>query len=954
MNPFTKYRSILMAGSAMALLAACTEAELADVASPGNGQPIQINPIPPSTGGGTADFATRSTAPSTASDCPTGTSFLTNVPLPSGATTNFCSLLPLGGGNILGTVTVPFAADPILISGTVFVGDGTDGAATVTFSAGQQFVSQGVTGQVDLLVVSRGSELNAVGNASNPIIFTSAEDFEDDGLPNGTSGTGDWGGLAINGSAPLNECTVDPAATPGTDACRQNGEGGSGEFGGGDAADSSGDFQYVRVQHAGFPFTPTNELNGVALQGVGSGTNFEFIQVHRGADDGFEWFGGTVNANNLVVTGANDDSLDWTDGWNGALQFALVVQATGDDNGIEGDNNGDTSNDAMPRSAPRISNITLIGDGGGSGEGIQLREGTAGTVANAIVTNFDQGLEFNPGGTGPDPVVNSLALSGNVADFAGSGAALFAAGMNNMTFAGGNTLDGVIPGVNENSVTATDPTGIDGTFVAANYVGAFAPTDTNDNNFTTGWTVPNSIPGAGSPDCPAGTTDVTASENLAAFPSRTETRVCEVNNPVLGGVNLVGGNLYRISGSTFVGIDRGADPATDGMTEDNEGILTIDPGVVIYGNCNGAANLCGSGVVDLLTVVRGSDIFVNGAPTNPVVMTSRADLEAGEVIRAGEAGDWGGLAINGRGRLNECTVDPAATTGTVDCEQNGEGGSGVFGGATDGDNSGRVNYLQIRYAGFPFTPTNELNSIALQGVGDGTEIDFVQIINGADDGIEWFGGAVNVSHAVITGANDDSLDWTDGWTGAVQFAIVRQNDGDDNGIEGDNNGDTSADAMPRSAPTVANVTLIGDAMDTGTPSGEGIQLREGTAGNVVNTVVVAFDQLLEFNPAGTGPDPVLNAVVLENAVATAATFAGDGATLFGAATNSASFTTGTAADSTLTVPAGFSTALIPGANETSVTAADPSAIDADLEAAAYVGAVENAGDTWFAGWTLGL
>ncbi|MEL7488604.1 MAG: hypothetical protein AAGJ87_15475, partial [Pseudomonadota bacterium] len=419
-----KYRSILLAGSAMALLAACTEADVQDVASPGDSQPIVINPIPPSTGGGGGGFASRATAPTTAADCGAGTTFLSGVSLPSGDTTNFCSLTPLGGGNILGTVNVPFSADPILISGTVFIGDSTDGAADVTFAAGQQFVSQSQTGQVDLLVVSRGSDLTAVGNATQPIIFTSAQDFEDDGLPNGTSGTGDWGGLAINGAAQLNECVIDPAATPGTGACRQNGEGGSGEFGGADNADSSGDFQFIRVQHAGFPFTPTNELNGIALQGVGSGTVFENIQVHLGADDGFEWFGGAVNAMNLVVTGANDDSLDWTDGWVGALQFALVVQQPGDDNGIEGDNNGDTSNDALPRSAPRISNITLIGDGPGSGEGIQLREGTAGTIVNAVVTNFDQGLEFNPGGTGPDPIVDSFALAGNDDQFAGSGAAL--------------------------------------------------------------------------------------------------------------------------------------------------------------------------------------------------------------------------------------------------------------------------------------------------------------------------------------------------------------------------------------------------------------------------------------------------------------------------------------------------------------------------------------------------
>ena len=226
---------------------------------------------------------------------------------------------------MLGEIDIPFSADPILISGSIFIGttdsaavsaaiSGSTGAtisgavddgmtAAVTFAPGQQFISQSATGIVDLLVVSAGSTLNAVGTATAPIIFTSFQDFEDDGLPNGTSGVGDWGGIAINGLAPLNECTVDSTAAPGTAECQQSGEGGSGIFGGDVVDDSSGDFQFIRVQHAGFLFNGEDELNGVALQGVGNGTTFENIQVHMGNDDGFEWFGGTVNAKNLVVTG---------------------------------------------------------------------------------------------------------------------------------------------------------------------------------------------------------------------------------------------------------------------------------------------------------------------------------------------------------------------------------------------------------------------------------------------------------------------------------------------------------------------------------------------------------------------------------------------------------------------------------------------------------------------------
>ncbi|MEZ5897495.1 MAG: hypothetical protein R3C40_05425 [Parvularculaceae bacterium] len=918
-------KSLLLA-TAAAALASCADG---DVASSGNGTPIVIQPIPGGGGGGgtISQFASRSTAPTSAADCGAGLTFVSNVDLlASGSRTNFCSLTPLGGGTVSGNVNIAFQADPILISGTVFLGDAAGASANVTFAAGQAFVSQSQSGQVDLLVVSRGSTLNAVGNSSSPIVFTSMQDMTDDLLANGTSGNGgDWGGLAINGAAPLNECTVDPTATPGSAACEQNGEGGSGVFGGGDANDSSGNFQYIRIQHAGFPFTASNELNSIAMQGVGAGTTVSHIQIVKGADDGIEWFGGTVEVDHVVITGANDDSIDWTDGWAGNLQFALVVQDSGDDNGIEGDNNGDTSPDATPRSAPRISNLTLIGDGS-SGEGIQVRAGTAGTIINAIVTNFAEGLEWGMAGTGPAPVIDSLALAGNVADFSGDGATLFAAGANNRSFPS-NSLNGVLPGVNENSVPATDPQTVDAAFAAASYVGAFSPSETAASNWTTGWTI--NIPGSQTAGCPSGTAEAAETPASAGFAGRSETRICVIATPVVGDVRLTSGNMYRIDGSTFVGVDRGADPANP---VGQQGALTVDPGVVIFGNQT-------PNIVDLLTVSRGSQIFVNGSSVAPVILTSRSDLaNGGATIRAGVTGEIGGLAINGRAPLNECTVNPAATPGAVDCEQNGEGGSGVFGGASTDDSSGRINYMQIRYAGFPFTASNELNSIAMQGVGDQTEVDYVQIINGADDGIEWFGGTVDVKHLVVMGANDDSIDWTDGWGGSLQYAIVKQNSGDDNGIEGDNNGDTTADATPRSAPTIANITLIGDGA-----SGEGVQLRAGTAGAVINAIVANFAEGLEWAPAGIGPDPDVDSIALDN-LGVGVNFSGSGNTLFTAGANNTEYT------NTLTGPAGVT----PGANELSLTAQDPSTYDSALDAATYVGAVEDASDTWYLGWTLGL
>ena len=954
----SSYRSILLAGSAITLLAACTQADVDDIASPGDGTPIDVTVI--DSGGGASSFASRSTAPITAAECPTGTTFTPAVDvLSTGATTNFCSLTPIGGGVVTGTVNVPFSADPILISGTVFIGDETT-PANVTFAAGQQFVSQSAAGVVDLLVVSRGSTLTAVGNASAPIIFTSMNDFNDDGMPNGTGSTGDWGGLAINGAAPLNECGVDSSAMTGSANCEQLGEGGSGIFGGDQAGDSSGNFQFIRVQHAGFQFTPTNELNGIALQGVGNGTTFENVQVHDGADDGFEWFGGTVDGRNLIVTGAGDDSFDWTDGWTGSVQFMVAVQNPGDDNGIEGDN--ETPFDAMPRSNPQLSNLTLIGSGQTtSGEGVLLRVGTDANIANAVVTGFSQGVEFDNGGEPGtvNPTLNSFFIAGNASNVVDS-QPLLDAGANNVV-AGANTLEGVFPGPAELAVQSTSPETIDASFdPSADFVGAFGPGDSPTSNFTVGWTVPGSIPGA-APGCPAGT--LAAAETPQSInASRTESLVCIITSPVAGDVTLTSGNLYRLDGSTFVGVDGGPDPANPVGAAGN---LTVAPGVTIFGNQQ-------AGVVDLLTVTRGSELNVAGTQTLPVILTSRADLVNGETVRPGVTGEIGGIAINGRAPLNECGIDASATPGDIDCEQLGEGGSGPFGGATPDDSSGSINFMQVRYAGFQFTPTNELNAVALQGAGSGTDIDFIQVLNGSDDGIEWFGGNASASHVVILGAGDDSLDWTDGWSGTVQFAIVNQTAttfAQDNGIEGDN--ETPFDVLPRSRPFMTNMTFLGAG------GGEGVLLRVGTGGTVANSVVSGFAQGFEFDDQSTvGVVPTVSAVaVSENATDLVDTatlnMVGDGIVTF--------------ANNTLGPIAGFpNTPIAPGANETApaitanadvvglcnaefaaLPAAEALSVDAapftaqpnqcgTLEDADFVGAIADENDTWFAGWTIGL
>ncbi|MEE2691807.1 MAG: hypothetical protein VX640_09740 [Pseudomonadota bacterium] len=929
MRLFSNMRTILLAGSSLGLLAACSNA---DVASPGDGTPITPIIIPGG-GGGSGGLAQNNVPPG---GCPAGTTQNNNVDLGDSVQRAFCVL----SGTLSGSVNLSANGGlPYLISGAVAVG--TDGGASANLTIapgavlfGADFDNVPASGTVDVLFVTRGSQINANGTPTQPIIFTSAQDLLDDGQPNGTGGFSQWGGVALNGRAPINHCTVNPAAMGGTVDCVKNGEGGSGLFGGATASDSSGSMSYVRIQHAGYQFSTTNELNGLALQGVGSGTNLHHIQVLRNGDDSFEFFGGTVNAKYLIGSGADDDNFDWTDGWVGNLQFGLVVQESGHgDNLIEADNR-EVTFDNLPRSNPKLSNLTLIG--AQRGEGVQLRHGTDGTLINGIVANASEGLEWDiDGTTPPQPVVNAFAFNGNNTQFAAGGLTVFNAGANNIQ----NTADslvGVFPGPNESApaITAINPTSLGAFFTAANYVGAFGPSDTPTNNWTTGWTVPGSIPGT-SVACPAGTTNT----GEAVPAGRSEANICRLPATITGNLTLSAGNLYQVVGTTFVGQDRGPDPMNP-TAGAQAGVLTIDPGVTIIsdGRANG---------FDILIVNRGSQILANGSKFAPVVLTSREHVFSNN----GSSKDWGGLYINGRAPINHCTVNPAAIGGSVDCNKNGEAGSGVFGGATVNDNSGRVNYVRIEYSGFQFSGSNEANSFTLQGVGNGTEVDYVNSLYGADDGIELFGGTVNVKHLVLVGAEDDSFDVTDGWVGHAQFVIVKQDTTfaeNDNGIEYDNR-EVTFDNLPRTNGVMSNFTLIGDG--TGA-SGEAIQFRHGARGRLINTIATNFVEGLEFTRDGTLlPDPTVDSLILNaNELPLPANdqFSGLGGTLFAAGSNNVKHDT-----STLTNFPGTTTPLVPHANEvTPVT--DPTAIDPFFDAVTYVGAVEDASDNWFIGWSRGL
>jgi hypothetical protein len=256
-----------------------------------------------------------------------------------------------------------------VLRGAVFVRQG----ATLNIQAGTKII--GESGSLGTLVVERGGRLNAIGTREQPIVFTSDQ-------PVGSRNRGDWGGLILNGRAPVNL-----AGGLGT------GEGDTGIYGGDDENDSSGTLRYVRVEFSGVEFSPDNELNGIAFQAVGRGTTVDYAQAHMSRDDAMEWFGGTVDVKHIVLSNAADDGFDWTFGYRGRAQFVVITQRGDDaDNGIEADDN-EFDNNALPRSNPQLYNVTICGDpdrneGGESVRAAIFRRGTAFTLRNFLITGF--------------------------------------------------------------------------------------------------------------------------------------------------------------------------------------------------------------------------------------------------------------------------------------------------------------------------------------------------------------------------------------------------------------------------------------------------------------------------------------------------------------------------------------------------------------------------------------
>ena len=293
-------------------------------------------------------------------------------------------------------LTIPLIDGVHIFEATLQVGEDVDTGTppdgpTLTIDAGNTLVW---INKDDYLLITRGSAIQANGTSTAPITLTGYED-----AVSGTAAFDDvqlWGGVVINGKGITNKCGDEQRAN---DTCHIQSEGKPSHYGGNDNSDSSGTLTYVIIKHSGSEAAPGDELNGLTLNAVGSGTTIENIQVYSTFDDGVEFFGGAVSVSNLIALYVNDDSIDYADGWVGSVNNALIIHHR--DNGnrcIEADNQGSVF-DAQPNTNGTINNMTCItsgsdsAEGGGLGthgdsEGILLRRGVMSTINNSIVVDL--------------------------------------------------------------------------------------------------------------------------------------------------------------------------------------------------------------------------------------------------------------------------------------------------------------------------------------------------------------------------------------------------------------------------------------------------------------------------------------------------------------------------------------------------------------------------------------
>ena len=706
------------------------------------------------------------------------------------------------------------------------------------------------------LFITKGAKLIAEGTATSPIIFTSDKAV-------GARVKGDWGGIVLLGKGALN-------INNGVNNIEGIAASVDTQFGGGltpDNADNSGSLKYVRIEFAGYVYAANQEINGLTLGAVGSGTTIDYVQVSHSNDDSFEWFGGAVNCKHLVAFRGLDDDFDTDNGYSGKVQFCLAVRdpniadapSVSTSEGFESDNNS-AGDSATPFTSAVFSNCTMVGpsyrttlpNGGTMPTGAykraaRLRKNTKISIYNSIFMDYLEGLHIDSSGSALNGAAELNALNNelqfknnilagittatkivqvstsnnnssfnianwfNASNNTGLATPITNAGILVLPY---NTADGRIytgldyrPG--SSSIAATGASFSDFQLIVdVPYRGAFAPAPVA--MWTDNWTnfdPQNAV-------YPTPNVDVTANITV-------DTRWTT-------------GNTYYLRGQIYV---------------KNNATLTIDPGVIVRGDATAA----GAG----LFITKGAKLIAEGTATSPIIFTS--DKAVGARVK----GDWGGIVLLGKGALN-------INNGVNNIEGIAASVDTQFGGGLtpdNADNSGSLKYVRIEFAGYVYAANQEINGLTLGAVGSGTTIDYVQVSHSNDDSFEWFGGAVNCKHLVAFRGLDDDFDTDNGYSGKVQFCLaVRDPNIADapsvstsEGFESDNNsaGDS---ATPFTSAVFSNCTMVGPSYRTTLPNGgtmptgaykRAARLRKNTKISIYNSIFMDYLEGLHIDSSGS-------------------------------------------------------------------------------------------------------
>ncbi len=743
----------------------------------------------------------------------------------------------------ISTDTTWTADNAYLLGKPIFVVNG----ATLTIDPGTTIygyedVAAGTFGS---LVITRGSKIMAVGTPEDPIVFTAREarerelTLEDSSL---------WGGILVLGRAILNDAN-NPYLNPDNpmentrevEGFPAGGDEANITYGGLDDEDDSGKIIYVSIRYGGFEFEQDNEINGLTLGAVGSGTEIHHVEVFSNSDDGVEFFGGTVNTHHMVMAFNEDDAFDIDQGYRGKNQFWLAIQknvGNGSNHGSEADGGDSPDKTLEPLARTRIYNATYVGSGVGEGNAqdntaFRLKDNWAGQYHNSIFMDFDgaamriddQPTRDRANTEGDLLFANNLwydigSYDGTVESLTQNGTAEEIAQVS----ANGNTYaNPYLGGTSRRPYGGLDPRPLAGGpayttpksampsdpfYVEVDYKGAFSA----EENWADGWT---HLAELGYFKAPAAEpVDVEVTENITEDTVWTSDKSYVLGEPV------------------FV---------TNGAT------LTIEAGTTIYGYEDVDAGTFGS-----LVITRGSRLYAEGTRENPIVFTARDARERELTLE--DSSLWGGLIVLGRGVLNDANNpilnpdNPVENTREVEGFPTGGADENItYGGLDDADNSGKIRFCSILYGGFEFQQDSEINGLTLGAVGSGTEIEYVEVYNNSDDGIEFFGGTVDTRYMMMAFNEDDAFDIDQGYRGRGQFWFAIQKDagnGSNAGAEHDGGDSPDKTLEPYARTKVYNATYLGSGAEGVNPQENGtFRLKDNWAGQYHNSV---FDDFGDF------------------------------------------------------------------------------------------------------------